>query len=70
MFYDVYCQLCKDHGITPSGAAKEIGFSKGTVSTWKSRGTTPASELLNKIAEYFHVSTDLSVRERGYIRQK
>ncbi len=58
MFYDVYCQLCKDHGITPSGAAKEIGFSKGTVSTWKSRGTTPASELLNKIAEYFHVSTD------------
>ena len=58
MFYDVYCQLCKDHGITPSGAAKEIGFSKVTVSTWKSRGTTPASELLNKIAEYFHVSTD------------
>ena len=58
MFYDVYCQLCKDYGITPSGAAKEIGFSKGTVSTWKSRGTTPASELLNKIAEYFHVSTD------------
>lgn len=58
MFYDVYCELCKDHGLTPSGAAKEIGFSKGTVSTWKNRGTTPASELLNKIAEFFNVSTD------------
>ena len=69
MFYDVYCQLCKDHGITPSGAAKEIGFSKGTVSTWKSRGTTPASELLNKIAEYFSCVHRLSVRERGYIRR-
>lgn len=58
MFYDVYCELCKDRGLTPSGAAKEIGFSKGTVSTWKNRGTTPASELLNKIAEFFNVSTD------------
>ena len=58
MSYDVYCELCKDHGLTPSGAAKEIGFSKGTVSTWKNRGTTPASELLNKIAEFFNVSTD------------
>ena len=58
MFYDVYCELCKDHGLTPSGAAKEIGLSTGTVSTWKNRGTTPASELLNKIAEFFNVSTD------------
>ena len=58
MFYDVFCRLCDEHGLSPSGAAKEIGFNKGSVSVWKKTGNPPKGELLNKIAEYFHVSTD------------
>lgn len=58
VFYDVYCRLCDENGLSPSGAAKEIGFNKGTVSVWKKTGNPPKGELLNKIAEYFHVSTD------------
>ena len=58
MFYDVYCRLCDENGLSPSGAAKEIGFNKGSVSVWKKTGNPPKGELLNKIAEYFHVSTD------------
>ena len=28
MFYDVYCDLCRKSGLTPSGAASRIGFNR------------------------------------------
>ena len=58
MFYDQYCLLCKQAGISPSKAAQEMGIAKSTVSVWKNRGTTPQAEQLQKIAEYFNVTTD------------
>ena len=58
MFYDLYLELCKEKGVTPTRAAIEIGISKATPSTWKKRGLTPQGETLNKIANYFDVSTD------------
>lgn len=58
MFYDKYCELCKRRGISPSAAAIEMGINKGTVSIWKSKGTTPQTAILGKIADYFGVSVD------------
>lgn len=58
MFYDLYLELCKEKGVTPTRAAIEIGISKATPTTWKKRGLTPQGETLNKIANYFDVSTD------------
>lgn len=58
MFFDVYCSLCKDKGISPSAAAQAMGINKGTVSVWKNRGTYPQAAQLQKIAEYFNVSMD------------
>ena len=58
MFYDVYSNLCKEIGKSPSRAAIEMGINKGTVSVWKNKGTTPQSEILQKIADYFGVSVD------------
>lgn len=58
MFYDKYCELCKQRGISPSAAAIEMGINKGTVSIWKSKGTTPQTAILGKIADYFGVSVD------------
>ena len=58
MFYDKYCELCKQKGISPSAAAIEMGINKGTVSIWKSKGTTPQTAILSKIADYFGVSVD------------
>lgn len=58
MFFDKYCELCKQHNISPSAAAIEMGISKGTVSVWKNRGNTPQTPQLQKIAEYFGVTTD------------
>lgn len=58
MFYDLYIELCERKNVTPTRAAVEMGISKATPTTWKKRGLTPQGETLNKIANYFDVSTD------------
>lgn len=58
MFYDVFCKLCTDNGLTPSGAASKIGFNRASVTVWKNTGRPPKPELLDKIAAFFDVSTD------------
>ena len=58
MFYDTYSNLCKSRNISPTAAAIEIGISRGSVSLWKNKGTSPGTAQLKKIADYFGVSTD------------
>lgn len=58
MFYDVFCALCAQKGLTPGGAAAKIGFNRASVTVWKNNGTAPKQELLLKIADFFQVSTD------------
>ena len=58
MFYDRFKQLCEQKGVSCNRAALEIGLSNATPTKWKKTGATPAGETLDKIAAYFHVSTD------------
>ena len=58
VFFDVYCELCKEKGISPTGAALEMGISRGAVSAWKNEARVPSSAILTKIADYFGVSVD------------
>lgn len=58
MFYDLYCDLCKRKGVTPTRAAVEMGLSKSTPTAWKKQGITPQAAQLQKIADYFNVSID------------
>ncbi|MBS5166362.1 MAG: helix-turn-helix transcriptional regulator [Butyricicoccus pullicaecorum] len=58
MFYDVYCALCAQKGLSPSGAATKIGFNRASVTMWKNTGKPPKPELLDKIAAFFNVTTD------------
>lgn len=58
VFYDIFCELCKNNNLTPSGAANKIGFNRASVTVWKNSGKPPKSDLLNKIADFFEVSTD------------
>lgn len=58
MFYDMFCALCAEKNLTPSGAAAKIGFNRASVTVWKNKGSTPKQELLVKIADFFQVSTD------------
>lgn len=58
MFFDVYCDLCQKKGVSPTGAALEMGISRGAVSFWKNGSRLPSSAMLSKIAAYFGVSVD------------
>jgi len=56
MFYDKYIEFCNRMGKTPSSVAKEIGFNEASVTGWK-KGSRPRDANLQKIADYFGVST-------------
>lgn len=54
--YERIEMLRKEHKISQGKLEKELGFSNGSVSKWKSSTTTP--ERLKKLADYFHVSVE------------
>lgn len=58
VFYDMFCDLCAQKGVSPTRAALDMGMSKATPTTWKKKGTTPQAAQLQKIADYFSVSVD------------
>ena len=58
MFYDIYRELCKKRGMTPSGAAAKIGCNRASITFWKNSGKAPKQDLLLKIADFFGVTTD------------
>lgn len=58
MFYDMFIELCRKKGVAPTRAAVEIGLNKSTPTTWKKKGLTPQGATLQKIADYFGVTTD------------
>lgn len=59
MFFDVYASLCAGIGKPASVVAQELGIGKSTVTNWKNRGFTPRGETLQRIADYFGVTTDV-----------
>lgn len=58
VFYERFEWLCEEKGVTPTQAARDVGIRQSVVSMWKKRGSTPSGKTLNKLAEYFGVSTD------------
>lgn len=65
VFYDVYLSLCKRSNKKPSVIAAELGINKSNVSNWKNNGYTPRGEALQKIADYFGVTTDYLLTGEG-----
>ena len=57
MFWKTFDSLCRQKGSSPSAVAQEIGFSNATATKWK-KGSTPQGATLQKIADYFGVTTD------------
>lgn len=49
-------KLRKSTGISQGKLEKELGFSNGSISKWKN--STPKSDRLQKIADYFGVSVE------------
>lgn len=54
VFYKKYVALCAKGNKTPSGAAVEMGLSKGTANGWKN-GKQPNDLTIAKVALYFDV---------------
>lgn len=56
-FYEVFDRLCNEKGVTPTQVARDNGLTQQTVSHWKTRGSTPKAQTIQKLADYFGVST-------------
>lgn len=54
--YETIKSLCKQHSIAVTALEKELGFGRGSIG--KLRTGQTSAERLQKIADYFHVSTD------------
>lgn len=57
MFYDVFLELCKSNGVTPNKSLTDCKISRTSTAKWKS-GATPNGATLQKLADYFGVTTD------------
>lgn len=53
-FFERFETLRKSKGISQGKLEKELGFSNGSISKWKS--SVPTAERLQKIADYFGTS--------------
>lgn len=56
--YDIFVQLLEKYGVTAYKVAKSTGISQTTFSNWKSGRSTPKTDALQKIADYFGVTID------------
>ena len=63
MFLEIFEELCADKKVSPNKALADIGMSNATYSNWKKRGSTPQGKNLQKIADYFGVTTDYLLGE-------
>ena len=57
MFIDNFLKLCSEKGVSSNKACIEIGVARTAIAKWKN-GSIPSGETLQKIADYFNVSTD------------
>ncbi|MFS0784747.1 helix-turn-helix domain-containing protein [Bacillus sp. 1P06AnD] len=53
---EVIKKLCKERGISVADLEDELSFGKNTIYQWKKK--TPSIDRIQKIADYFDVSTD------------
>ena len=56
--YSIFEQLLLKFGVSAYRVSKEAGVTQASLSTWKSGKSTPSSETLQKIANYFGVTVD------------
>ena len=52
-------RLRLEHGLSQVAFAKQMNVTKQCVSNWENDNVLPSVEMLVRIADFFHVSTDL-----------
>lgn len=56
--YDVFARLMKAKGCTAYQVSKATGIAQSTLSDWKSGKSTPKSDKIKLLAEYFGVTPE------------
>lgn len=56
-FFDRFSSLCQEKGETPNSVGKKLGIPSGSITAWRN-GTIPRVATLDKISNFFGVSTD------------
>lgn len=56
--YEVFDQLLQKYGITAYKVSKDTGITQSTLSDWKRGRSTPKTDNMKKIADYFGVSVE------------
>ena len=54
--YDIISQLCKQRGIAITALERELGFGRGYIGKFKTKGTIPTVKKLQRIADYFGIT--------------
>lgn len=57
MFYDVFIALCEKKGVSPNKALVDCAISRTSTAKWR-EGAIPRGITLQKLADYFNVTTD------------
>lgn len=68
--YKIFEQLLQKHGITAYKVSKETGITQSTLSDWKRGRSTPKTDNMKKIADYFGVSLDYLTTGKDTTEQK
>lgn len=58
MFLDRILALCKAQKISKNKLLTDLNLNKSAFLNWENRGNIPSGDVVAKIADYFHVSTD------------
>lgn len=56
--YEIFEQLLQKYGVTAYKVSKEAGVTQSTLSDWKRGRSTPKTENMKKIADYFGVTVE------------
>lgn len=57
LFYEIFVNLCAQKGVSASFVVQQIGLNKSSATYWKN-GSVPKGDTLQKLADYFGVSSD------------
>ena len=56
--YEIFEQLLQKHGVSTYKVAKDTGIAQSVFSSWKNGISTPKSDKIEKLANYFNVPVE------------
>lgn len=70
IMYEIFEQLLQKYGVTAYKVSKETGITQSTLSDWKRGRSTPKTENMKKIADYFGVTVEYLMTGKNVPKQK